>query len=81
MCGVNFEYFGVFDWYCVWFVQLVEWGVDFVKVDDIVVFYYYVKEVELICCVIDVIGCFMVLSLLFGFVQLEQVVYLQVYVN
>jgi hypothetical protein len=56
MCGVNPDHPGAFDWYRAWFAQLAEWGVDFVKVDDIAAPNYQAREVELIRRAIDAAG-------------------------
>ncbi len=81
MCGVNPEHPGAFDWYRAWFAQLAEWGVDFVKVDDIAAPHYHAKEVELIRRAIDATGRPMVLSLSPGPAQLEQAAHLQAHAN
>lgn len=81
MCGVNPEHPGGFDWYRAWFTQLAEWGVDFVKVDDIAAPHYHAKEVELIRRAIDATGRPMVLSLSPGPSQLEQAAHLQTHAN
>ena len=81
MCGVNPEHPGAFDWYRAWFAQLAEWGVDFVKVDDIAAPAYHAKEVELIRRAIDACGRPMVLSLSPGPSQLEHAAHLQAHAN
>ncbi|WP_284614971.1 glycoside hydrolase family 27 protein [Aquabacterium humicola] len=81
MCGVNPEHPGAFDWYRAWFAQLAEWGVDFVKVDDIAAPSYHAKEVALIRRAIDATGRPMVLSLSPGPALLEQAAHLQAHAN
>ncbi|WP_457421187.1 hypothetical protein [Roseateles sp. P5_E7] len=81
MCGVNPEHPGAFDWYRAWFAQLADWGVDFVKVDDIAAPNYQAKEVELIRRAIDATGRRMVLSLSPGPAHLEQAAHLQAHAN
>jgi hypothetical protein len=81
MCGVNPDHPGAFDWYRAWFAQLAEWGVDFVKVDDIAAPAYHAREVELIRRAIDATGRRMVLSLSPGPALLEQAAHLQAHAN
>jgi alpha-galactosidase len=81
MCGVNPDHPGAFDWYRAWFAQLAEWGVDFVKVDDIAAPNYHAREVELIRRAIDATGRPMVLSLSPGPSLLEQAAHLQTHAN
>jgi alpha-galactosidase len=81
MCGVNPDHPGAFDWYRAWFAQLAEWGVDFVKVDDIAAPNYHAREVELIRRAIDATGRPMVLSLSPGPSLLEQATHLQAHAN
>lgn len=81
MCGVNPDHPGAFDWYRAWFAQLAEWGVDFVKVDDIAAPSYHAREVELIRRAIDATGRPIVLSLSPGPALLEQGAHLQAHAN
>lgn len=81
MCGVNADHPGAFDWYRAWFAQLAEWGVDFVKVDDIAAPNYHAREVELIRRAIDAAGRRIVLSLSPGPAPLEQGAHLQAHAN
>jgi len=81
MCGVNTGHPGAFDWYRAWFARLAEWGVDFVKVDDIAAPNYHAGEVELIRRAIDGCGRRIVLSLSPGPAALEQGVHLQAHAN
>jgi len=81
MCGVNAEHPGAFDWYRAWFAQLAEWGVDFVKVDDIAAPNYQAREVELIRRAIDATGRRIVLSLSPGPAPLEHGAHLQTHAN
>ena len=81
MCGVNADHPGAFDWYRAWFAQLAEWGVDFVKVDDIAAPTYHAREVELIRRAIDATGRPMVLSLSPGPSSLENAAHLQAHAN
>jgi hypothetical protein len=81
MCGVNPDHPGAFDWYRAWFAQLAEWGVDFVKVDDIAAPNYHAKEVALIRRAIDATGRRMVLSLSPGPALLDQAAHLQAHAN
>jgi alpha-galactosidase len=81
MCGVNADHPGAFDWYRAWFAQLAEWGVDFVKVDDIAAPDYHGREVELIRRAIDATGRRIVLSLSPGPAPLEQGAHLQAHAN
>ncbi len=81
MCGVNPDHAGAFDWYRAWFAQLAQWGVDFVKVDDIAAPAYHAREVELIRRAIDATGRPMVLSLSPGPSLLEQAAHLQAHAN
>lgn len=81
MCGVNPDHPGAFDWYRAWFAQLAEWGVDFVKVDDIAAPTYHAREVELIRHAIDATGRPIVLSLSPGPAPLEHGAHLQAHAN
>jgi hypothetical protein len=81
MCGVRPEHPGAFEWYRAWFAQLAEWGVDFVKVDDIAAPNYHAREVELIRRAIDATGRPMVLSLSPGPSHLDQSAHLQAHAN
>jgi len=81
MCGVDADHPGAFDWYRAWFAQLAEWGVDFVKVDDIAAPTYRAREVELIRRAIDATGRPIVLSLSPGPAPLEQGSQLQAHAN
>jgi hypothetical protein len=81
MCGVNPDHPGAFDWYRAWFAQLTDWGVDFVKVDDIAAPRYHAREVELIRRAIDATGRPIVLSLSPGPAAIEQAAHLQAHAN
>jgi hypothetical protein len=81
MCGVDADHPGAFDWYRAWFAQLAEWGVDFVKVDDIAAPNYRAGEIELIRRAIDATGRPIVLSLSPGPAALEHGAHLQAHAN